>query len=136
MYFVNYYQSKNHKQRYKTKELLYKLSENVNSKHQEELRHRSCAFNCTGEMGMDNSGCLNSSYALFLLCNEPAKKNYGVRTLTAETPPSPQYEPVDFSWTTLPSSKRTYFMDDPQQDHFLIIKQKCICFVLYLFCFA
>ena len=31
-------------------------------------------FNCMGQMGMDNFGCLNSSLSLFLLCNEPAKK--------------------------------------------------------------
>ena len=43
-------------------------------KHQEEPRHRSCTFNCTGEMGMDNFGCLNCSFALFLLFNETAKK--------------------------------------------------------------
>ena len=30
-------------------------------------------FNCTGDMRMDNSFCLNSS-SLFLFCNEPAGK--------------------------------------------------------------
>ena len=38
---------------------------------------------------MHNFGCLNCSFALFLLCNEIAKKNYGIHKLTAETPPSP-----------------------------------------------
>ena len=45
-------------------------------------------FNRTGEMEMDHFGCLNSSLSLFLFCKEPAKKkkkNYGVRTLTADS---------------------------------------------------
>ena len=85
-------------------------------------------------MGTDNFGCLNSSFALFLLCKETAKtKNYGVHTLTAETPPSPNTSQDAFKWTTLSPSKRTYFMNDPQQYHFLIFKQKCICLALYMF---
>ena len=74
-------------------------------------------------MVMDNIGCLNSSFAC-------------VRTLTADFPPSRPYEQYGFSWTTLLPSEFRYFMDDPQQDHFLIFKQKCIRFVLYMFYFA
>ena len=43
-------------------------------------------FNCTGELGIDDFGCLNSSLALFLLCNEPAKiKKIGARTVIADS---------------------------------------------------
>ena len=35
-----------------------------------------------------------------------------------------------------PPSERTFFMDDPQQAHFLIFKQKCIYLVLHMFYFA
>ena len=82
---MNYYQSKNRKQRSKIKQLLYKAIGKCRFKTPRKLRHRSCGFNCTGKMGMDNFGCLNSSFVLFLLCKEPAKKSYVLRTLTAET---------------------------------------------------
>ena len=42
-------------------------------------------FTCTGEMGMDSFGFLNCSLILLLFCNKPAKKNYGIRTLTLTT---------------------------------------------------
>ena len=42
--FANYYQSKNHKHRYKIKKLLDKLSKNVESKHHKEPCDRVCAF--------------------------------------------------------------------------------------------
>ena len=58
-------------------------------------------FDCTGVMGMDNCGCLNSSLSLFLFCNEPAKKKYDVRTPTAKPPP-PHTSQYAFSWTTPP----------------------------------
>ena len=93
---MKYYQSKNYKQRFKIKELLYKTIGKYQFKHQEQPGHRSCTFNCTGEMGMDHCGCLNSSFTLFLLCNEPTKKNHGALLLTAETPFFPQYEPICF----------------------------------------
>ena len=47
-------------------------------------------FNCTGEMGTDNFGCLNSS--LILLCFYFVKnlqKTFGVCTLTVEPSPLP-----------------------------------------------
>ena len=45
-------------------------------------------FNCMGEMGFDNFGCLNSSFSLFYfdLVANLRKKIYGVRTLRAEIP--------------------------------------------------
>ena len=64
------------------------------------------------------------------------KENYGAHTLTAETPPSPNTSQYAFRWTILSNTGRTYFMDDPQQDDFLIFKQNCIYFVLYMFYFA
>ena len=52
-------------------------------------------FNCTGEMGMDNFGCLNSSLSLLLFCSKTAKKIYGIHTLTADCnhPPPPPSAP-------------------------------------------
>ena len=64
------------------------------------------------------------------------KNNYCIYTLTAETPPCPNTSQYTFRWTILSPSERTYFMDDAQQDHFLIFKQMCICFVLHMFYFA
>ena len=32
-------------------------------------------YNCTWEIGMDNSGCLNKSLSLFLFCNKSAKRD-------------------------------------------------------------
>ena len=63
---------------------------------------------------MDNFGNLSISLFSCLFCNEPEKKMYGVRTLTAEPPPpivrasTPLARPL-----LLPPSKRTHFMDDP-----------------------
>ena len=56
--------------------------------------------------------------------------------LKLELPPPPNTSQYTFSWTTLTPSERTCFMDDPQQDHFLIFKQKCIFFVPYMFYFS
>ena len=50
-------------------------------------------------------------YAFFVM--KLQKKNYGVRRLTVETPPTPNTSQCVFSWTTLPLPERTYFMDDP-----------------------
>ena len=67
---------------------------------------------------MDNFGCLNSSLPLFYLyfvifCKEPAKKEYGVRTLTAEPSPPPMRASTLVTGPPLPPSERTYFMYDP-----------------------
>ena len=76
----------NHKQRYKIKKI-----SNQNTKKNPE--NTFALFNCTGEMGMGNSGSLKSSLILFLLCKESAKKINGVHTLTAEPPSSPTKRP-------------------------------------------
>ena len=77
---MNYYRSKKHKRRYKIKKLLYKAIGNQNTKKSPGIE--GVLFNCTGKMGMDNFGCLNSSLFLFLFCNE----HYGVPLLTADSP--------------------------------------------------
>ena len=66
-----------------------KLKENIESKLQKSPGIEFALFNYTGKMGMDNFGYLSSSLSLFLFCNESVKKNYDVRTLTAELLPSP-----------------------------------------------
>ena len=97
----------NHKQRYKIKKI-----SNQNTK--KNPGNTFALFNCTGEMGMGNSGSLKSSLILFLLCKESAKKINGVHTLTAEPPSSlPQKTQRAFSSTTPSPSERMYFMDDP-----------------------
>ena len=73
-------------------------------------------FYCTREMGMDNFGCMNGSLYLFcfFFCKKPAKKNYGVRTLTFELPPPPIRVRTLLAGPHLHLSERRYFMDDPQ----------------------
>ena len=56
-------------QRYKIKKLLYKAIGKFESEHQEEPWNQGCPVNYTGEMGMDNFRCRNSSVTLFLFCN-------------------------------------------------------------------
>ena len=63
IYFVNFYQSKHRKQRYKIKKLLYQKMSNQNSKKSPGIE--GAAFNVTKEMGMVNFGCLNSLLSLF-----------------------------------------------------------------------
>ena len=70
-------------------------------------------FNSTMEIGMGNLGYLNSGFTSFLFCKKPAKKNYGVRTLTDEPPQCPQYEPARFLLDRHSPSKRTYYRNDP-----------------------
>ena len=55
--FVNYYQSKNHKQRYEWKKTAV-----------QSYQKYVALFNSTGETVMDNFGCLNSSFSLFYFC--------------------------------------------------------------------
>ena len=73
-----------------------KLKENIESKLQKSPGIEFALFNYTGKMGMDNFGYLSSSLSLFLFCNESVKKNYDVRTLTAELLPSPSQEQIHF----------------------------------------
>ena len=79
IYFVIYYQSKNHK-RYKIKKLLYKITGKCQIKAPRRTKNQEieyALFNCTGEIGMDNFWLskLLIFFILFLFCNEPAKKN-------------------------------------------------------------
>ena len=68
IYFVNYYQSKNHKQRHQIKKLLYKAIGKCRIKTpRRAMKIKVALFNCTGQMGMNNFGCLNTSFSLFYL---------------------------------------------------------------------
>ena len=78
-------------------------------------------FNSTTEIGMDNFGYLNSALYLLLFCNKPAKKIYGVRTLTVEPPQFPQYEPVRFLLDCPSPSKCKYYTNDLRRENSLII---------------
>ena len=71
-------------------------------------------FNCMGEMGMDNFGCLKSSlsFFLFLFYNEPAEKIMAYVRLQLNTL-SHHSSQCAFSWTKPPPSVHTYFIDDP-----------------------
>ena len=97
-HFVNYYQLKNHKKRYKIQS--YRKMWNKNTK--KSPRIEVALFNFTGEARMDNFGCLNSSL-YFLFCNDFAKKKLW-RTYAYR---------CAFSRTTSPPSERTYFTDNP-----------------------
>ena len=68
IYFVNYYQSKSHKQRHQIKKLLYKAIGECRIKTpRRAMKIKVALFNCTGQMGMNNFGCLNTSFSLFYL---------------------------------------------------------------------
>ena len=49
---------------------------NQNTKKSPDIE--SALFNSPGDTGMDNLGCLDSSFSLFLLCNKPAKQKFMV----------------------------------------------------------
>ena len=85
---------------------------NQNTKKNPEIE--GALFNCAGEIGMDDIGCLNSSLSLcYFYFVTSLQKNYGVRRLPAEPPSFPYTSQYAFSWTTPSPSERTYFMDDP-----------------------
>ena len=113
IYFLNYYQSKNHKQHYKIKKLLWKAIGKCQTKTPRRALGIGVALsNCTWEMGMDNFGCLKS-YFISIFRNKPAKKSYGVRT-------------------------RTYFMDGPLFDlglHSVTKLYPCKAFLVVIFYF-
>ena len=73
---------------------------------------------------MDNFGYLNSSYYLTLCCNKSAKKIYGVRTFTAEPPPSPIQVSTFLAEPYLSPFERTYFMDTLQNIYILRSEQE------------
>ena len=75
MCFVNYYQSKNHKQCYKIKKLLCKTIGKCQAKTPERaLRIKVALSNFTEEMGMDNFGCLKSTCVISILLRICEKK--------------------------------------------------------------
>ena len=84
---------------------------NKNTKKSSEIKRE--LFNCTGEMGMDNFGCLNSSFILFcfyFVTNLRKKFMAYLRLqLNHRLPYTSQYA---FSWTTPlpPLSLRTLWM--------------------------
>ena len=75
-YLGNFYQAKKEPetalQNEETTIQSYQKMSNQNTKKSPGMEF--ALFDCTGVMGMDNCGCLNSSLSLFLFCNEPAKK--------------------------------------------------------------
>ena len=66
IYFANYFQSKNHKKRYKKEKLLCKAFGKCRTKGR-ALEIEAALSNCTGEMGMDNFDFLNSSCFISIL---------------------------------------------------------------------
>ena len=64
---------------------------------------------------------------LLLFCNEPAKKLYGVCTLTDEPSPSPHLFQYAFSWATPPLFKYMSFMDDPMRQLFETMFCETLC---------
>ena len=71
--------------------------------------------NCTGKMGMDSFGCLNSSLSLFYFyfVTKLRKKIMAYIRLQLNLPPHPTRASTLLAGQSLLPSKRTYFMDDP-----------------------
>ena len=68
IYFLNYYQSKKHKQLYKIEKLLCNAIRKYRIKtSRRPLGIKVALSNCTGKMGMDNFSCLDSLYFIFIL---------------------------------------------------------------------
>ena len=60
-------------------------------------------FNFTGDMGIDNSGCLTSSFSFFFLfCNEPAKRKYYAMCPYSWSSSFPQTSQCTFNLTIRP----------------------------------
>ena len=90
VYFVNYYQSKNHKQRCKINELLYKvIGKSWLNTPIKALGSSVNFLTVRGRWEWKILAVWIAHFILFLFCNEPTKKIYGVHTLTTEPPPSP-----------------------------------------------
>ena len=114
-YFVNYYQLKNHKQRYKIKKLLYKAIGKMSNQNTKKSPGIEVAlFNCTGDVGMDNFGCLNISFSLnhFYFLTNLKKKIMAYVSLQLKLPLLHTIRNA-FSRPPFPPSERTSFMDDP-----------------------
>ena len=65
---------------------MYKAKGKYRIKTPEDPGIEFALFNYTGEMGVDNFGCLSSSLSLFLFCNESAKKKQHKRFLIFNFP--------------------------------------------------
>ena len=106
--FVNYYQSKNHKQRCKIKKLLYKAVGKCWIKTpRRALRSRVQFLNVRGRWKWIILAIWTALFIYFAsFCYEPAKKSYDVRTLTVEPSPSPIRASMLLAGSSL-SSKRT-----------------------------
>ena len=84
-------------QRYKIEELLYRTIGKCRFKTQKNPGIEVAHFNCTGEMRVDNFGCLNSSLSLFYVyfVTNLRKKVMTYVRLQLNLP-LPPYEPVRF----------------------------------------
>ena len=99
-YFANYYQSKNHKQRYKIKKILFKAIGECQIKIPKRARGSSLHFlTVQRRWKWIILAMWIAHFVLFLLCNEPSKKIYDVPALTAESPSSPLMSQYAFIWT-------------------------------------
>ena len=84
VYFANYYQSKNHKQRYKIKKILFKAIGECQIKIPKRARGSSLHFlTVQRRWKWIILAMWIAHFVLFLLCNEPSKKIYDVPALTA-----------------------------------------------------
>ena len=87
IYFANYYESKNHRQRYKIKRLLYKSVGKCRIEAQNRALGMSLYFSSLQERWEWIILTIwIAHFILFLFCNKPATNFYVIRTLTAELP--------------------------------------------------
>ena len=80
-------------------------------------------FNCTGEVRINNFGCLSSSLYFYFVTNLRKKRMAYVRFQLNPHPPSPHTCQYAFSCPPSPF-KRTYFMDDPVVDRLSALNEK------------
>ena len=90
----------------------YRKMSKQNTKKSPELE--GVYFNCTGEIGMDNFGCLNSSLSLFYFYFVTSLQKKIVACVRLQLNlPLPHRSQYAFIWTTPPLFDSTYFMDGP-----------------------
>ena len=111
IYFVNYYQSKNHKQCYKIKKLLCKAIGKCQIKTPERALGSRLRFLTVRGRYKWIILAVWIAHVSFQFCYESMKKNYSVRTLTDEPPPSPTRVSTLLAGAPLPPlSVRTLWM--------------------------
>ena len=111
IYFVNYYQSKNHKQFYKIKKLLCKAIGKCQIKTPERALGSRLRFLTVRGRYKWIILAVWIAHVSFQFCYESMKKNYSVRTLTDEPPPSPTRVSTLLAGAPLPPlSVRTLWM--------------------------